>query len=220
MESQAKPSVNMSPMPSITRARRPPTFDEARTKRQKARAAGLDPNYWYAVELDEAVKPGQVVEVIFWKQSIALYRGLDGKLRALENRCAHRQLKLSIGNVEGCRLICAYHGWQYDEQGKVVDFSHDLFDKPTPNFRIRTFPVQARYGLIWIFPGDPELAVKKKMPEIPEVEGKDRWAIALTDYMWEAHHSMIVDNVSDFTHANLSPTPSSPITNLPETASL
>ena len=137
------------------RERRPPTFDEAKTKRQKARAAGLDPNYWYAVELDEAVKPGQVVEVTFWKQSIALFRGMDGKLRALENRCAHRQLKLSIGNVEDCRLVCAYHGWQYDEQGKVVDFSHDLFDKPTPSFRIRAFPVQVRYGLIWIFPGDP-----------------------------------------------------------------
>ncbi len=181
----------------------PPSFAEARTKRQKARASGPDPDYWYPVELDDAVKPGKVVEVVFWNQSIALFRGRDGALRALENRCAHRQLKLSLGNVEDCRLVCAYHGWQYDATGTVVDFSHDLFDKPTPHFRIRTYPVQVRYGIIWIFPGDERLAGKQTLPDIPEVEGKNRWAIALTDYTWEAHYSMIVENVSDFTHAYL-----------------
>jgi phenylpropionate dioxygenase-like ring-hydroxylating dioxygenase large terminal subunit len=181
----------------------PPPFAESSNRRQKARAAGMDPNYWYAVEYNDAVKTGQVIEVVFWKQSVALFRGADGKLRALENRCAHRQLKLSIGNVEDCRLVCAYHGWQYNEEGRVVDFSHDLFDKPTPQFRIRTYPVQVRYGLIWIFPGDPARASAVKIPDIPELEGADRWACVPVDFTWQAHHSMIIDNVSDFTHAYL-----------------
>ena len=80
---------------------RPPGFTEARNPRQKARAAGLHPDYWYAVEYDRAVQPGRVVEIQFWKTSIALYRGRDGQLRALENRCAHRQLKLSAGDGLG-----------------------------------------------------------------------------------------------------------------------
>ena len=58
-----------------------PGFTEARNPRQKARAAGLHPDYWYAVERDSAVKSGSVVEVRFWNRSIALYRGQDGKLR-------------------------------------------------------------------------------------------------------------------------------------------
>ncbi len=182
---------------------RPPEFHEGRNRRQKARAAGLHPDYWYAVEQDRALKPGQVVEVRFWNSSIALYRSRDGKLHALENRCAHRQLKLSIGQVEGCNLTCAYHGWSYDGDGCVVNVAHELFGHPRLNVRVRSYPVQSRYGLIWLFPGDPKRARERTIPDIPELEGTKPWACVPLDFTWRAHHSMIIDNVSDFTHAYL-----------------
>ena len=37
----------------------PPSFASAANRRQRARAAGLDPDYWYPVEYDRAVRPGQ-----------------------------------------------------------------------------------------------------------------------------------------------------------------
>jgi len=187
----------------MSKAARPPEFVEARNPRQKARAAGLDPDYWYAVEYDHAIKPGSVIEIRFWKKSIALYRGHDGKLRALENRCAHRQLKLSAGEVEGCNLVCAYHGWTYNEDGRVAKIPHELFGRQMPSLRVRAYPVRVRYGLIWIFPGNPDLAMNRTIPEIPELEGPDRWSCVPIDFTWQAHHSMIIDNVSDFTHAYL-----------------
>ena len=64
----------------------PPSFDEARTPRQKARASGMDPNRWYAVEYDATVKISEVKEIRFWNLSIALYRGEDGVLAAVQNR--------------------------------------------------------------------------------------------------------------------------------------
>jgi hypothetical protein len=70
-----------------------------------------------------------------------------------------------------------------------------------PSFRVSTVPVRVRYGLIWIFPGDPKLADERAIPEIPELEGEKRWACVPLDFTWTAHHSMIIDNVSDFTHA-------------------
>lgn len=181
----------------------PPTFTEAKNRLQKVRAAGMNPNYWYAVEYDRIVGKGQVIEVKFWKTSIVLYRGQDGQLRALENRCAHRQLKLSLGEVQGNNLVCAYHGWNYNSEGKLVQLPHELFEKPMPSCQLKTYPLQVRYGLIWIFPGDLSLAESRKIPDIPELEGKDRWACVPLDFTWKAHHSMIIDNVSDFTHAHL-----------------
>jgi phenylpropionate dioxygenase-like ring-hydroxylating dioxygenase large terminal subunit len=181
----------------------PPGFQEARNRRQKVRAAGLHPDYWYAVEHDRAVRPGQVIEVKFWHTSIALYRGSDGQLHALENRCAHRQLKLSLGEVEKDCLVCPYHGWCYDAHGRVVRMPHDLFGRPLPTCQVASYPVKVRYGLIWLFPGDPRLAEGRPIPEIPELEGQDRWACVPIDFTWRAHHSMIIDNVSDFTHAHL-----------------
>jgi hypothetical protein len=179
----------------------PPAFEEARNRRQKVRAAGMHPDYWYAVEFDDAVKPGETREVRFWNQSIALFRTGRGDLRAVANRCAHRQLKLSAGCVKGEHLVCAYHGWAYDGTGRCVHIPHDLFGREMPHFQVPTYPVKVRYGLIWVFPGNPELALTRQIPDIPDLEGPDRWACVPMSFTFRAHHSMIIDNVSDFTHA-------------------
>jgi phenylpropionate dioxygenase-like ring-hydroxylating dioxygenase large terminal subunit len=181
----------------------PPQFSGARNQREKARAAGLHPDHWYAVEYDATVPPGRVVEVKFWGCSVAVFRGADGSLRAIENRCAHRHVKLSIGQVTGCTLTCAYHGWTYDADGRLVDVPHELFGRQFSRIKIRSYPVCSRYGLVWLFPGDPALAERAPIPEIPELEGPARWACIPIDFTWRAHHSIIVDNVSDFTHAYL-----------------
>ena len=181
----------------------PPAFEDATRLRQQARAAGLDPNYWYAVAEVRRIKPETVVEVVFWKRSIALYRTADGSFHAAENRCAHRQIKLSLGDVEGCRLVCAYHGWQYDGDGRCVEIPHDRYGRGFPKLTLRTYPVKVRYGLVWLFPGDPKLAEARQVPHIPELEGQRRWACVPLVFTWSAHHSMVIDNVSDFTHAHL-----------------
>ena len=181
----------------------PPSFDEAKLLRQQARAAGMDPNYWYAVEQVKNVKPESVTEIIFWKRSIALVRSEDGTFHAFDNRCAHRQIKLSLGHVEGCNLICAYHGWTYDQDGKCVEIPHAHFGRSFPDVTIRTYPVKVRYGIVWLFPGDPALAEQREIPVIPELEGEGRWACVPLVFTWKAHHSMVIDNVSDFTHAHL-----------------
>jgi phenylpropionate dioxygenase-like ring-hydroxylating dioxygenase large terminal subunit len=181
----------------------PPDFAEAKNSRQKARAAGLDPDRWYAVEYDSAVKKGEVKEVVFWKRSIALFRGKDGGLAAVQNRCPHRQLKLTHGVVDRCHLRCAYHGWTFNRDGWLIDYSHDSFGRPLIKNRLRTYPVSVRYGLIWLFPGDPALAGERKIPEIPELTGDRPWANFAVDFIWRTHHSMVIDNICDFAHAFL-----------------
>ncbi|MDE0310131.1 MAG: aromatic ring-hydroxylating dioxygenase subunit alpha [Acidiferrobacterales bacterium] len=189
--------------PGFVSRQSPPLFEDAGNLRQKVRAAGMDPNYWYAVEQVRNVKPGTVIEVVFWKQSIALYRATDGSFHALENRCAHRQIKLSLGDVDGCNLVCPYHGWAYDPEGCRADIAVNTSKLKTGKPVVAKYPVRVRYGLIWLFPGESQLAEQTPMPEIPELEGSDRWTCVPLVFTWAAHHSMVIDNVSDFTHAHL-----------------
>ena len=180
----------------------PPSFEEARSRRQRARAAGLDPNYWYAVEESSALKAGDVMETHFLGRSIAVFRGEDGRARAINNRCAHRSVKLTEGIVRGDRLVCPYHGWAYDGEGNAK-IDHELFGKKHPKLCIPKIPVKERYGLIFIFPGDPERATQRDIPSIPELEGERPWPYVFVKFDSPGHHSMLLDNVSDFTHGFL-----------------
>jgi hypothetical protein len=180
----------------------PPSFEHAKNRRQKARSAGLDPNYWYAVQQSSRLARGQSMETKFLGRSIAVFRGKDGRVRAVENRCAHRNLKLTEGKVVGCQLVCPYHGWSYDGDGKAT-IPHDLFGHKEPNIRIQTVPIKERYGLIFVFPGDPARATERDIPLIPELEGAKPWPHAIVQFDCPGHHSMLLDNVSDFTHGFL-----------------
>ncbi len=178
----------------------PPPFSKAKNKRQRARAAGAHPDYWYPVCQESDLKPGTVVEAVFWKQSIAVFKTETTRtVHAVTNRCAHRHLKLSIGEVHGCKLVCPYHGWHYDGDGNVVDIPHETFGK-APKLKLRHFPVRIRYGLVWVFPGNPERIDVHPIPDVPQLEGPDRWACVPVVVDWDAHFSMIVENVVDFTH--------------------
>src|SRR5262249_36626826 len=119
------------------------------------------------------------------------------------DRCRHRGVALSLGEVEGCALVCPYHGWTYGEDGHLIRIPHELFGRGLPRLRLRGVPLRARYGLIWIFPGDPALAEATPLPGIPVLEGPSRWACTPLEFAWHAHHSIIVDNLSDLTHGHL-----------------
>jgi len=182
--------------------RSPPSFEEASNLRQRTRAAGMDPEHWYIVAMSRQVPVGTVRSVKFWGERFAVWRGEDGVVRAVEDRCAHRHLPLSEGEVKGCRLTCQYHGWGHDGDGQVVDIPHETFGK-SPKFRVRAYEAREKYGMIWVFFGDRATAAGRPLPVIEELEGPDPWPCEPLEYLWKAHHSMVMDNVSDYTHGYL-----------------
>lgn len=49
------------------------------------------------------------------RQSLAIYRDLSGVARAVDDRCPHRRLPLSMGRLtEDGSIQCPYHGWSFD----------------------------------------------------------------------------------------------------------
>ena len=157
-------------------------------------------NHWYPAAFSRDVPLGKTYETKFWGEEIALYRGADGVVSALENRCPHRGIKLSHGTVEQCNLVCIYHGWTFDTAGELVGTKHDDFGKRLPVVSVRSYPARERYGIVWIFPGDAELAKVTPLVEIPFGDGPDAWPSISFAYTWKAHHSMVIDNLCNLTH--------------------
>ena len=47
---------------------------------------------------------------------------LEGRVYAYENRCAHRELPIATGRLDGYVLTCPVHEWQYDiRSGRSVN---------------------------------------------------------------------------------------------------
>ena len=82
---------------------------------------GAHPDYWYPAAWSRELKAGKTFAASFAGEPIVLVRPIDGPVFALEDRCAHRQVPLSKGVVDGCSIRCCYHGWRYDGSGRCID---------------------------------------------------------------------------------------------------
>ena len=76
-------------------------------------------NYWYVAAYDHEVS-GRPMRRLILGEPVVLYRLEDGTPVALEDRCAHRHLPLSMGKLVGDTLQCHYHGLRYDRSGTCV----------------------------------------------------------------------------------------------------
>eukprot|EP00698_Gefionella_okellyi_P013555 TRINITY_DN3722_c0_g1_i2.p1 TRINITY_DN3722_c0_g1~~TRINITY_DN3722_c0_g1_i2.p1 ORF type:complete len:306 (-),score=33.28 TRINITY_DN3722_c0_g1_i2:408-1295(-) len=131
-------------------------------------SVGVNFNAWIPVATCETVKPKDVREAVLLGESICYWRGTDGRLNAVEDRCAHRMLRLSKGSVDGTTVTCCYHGWEYDGSGKVVKVAHEIPKsfKTLPDIKVRAYPIREQYNLVWIFAGDSALADRTPLPAL------------------------------------------------------
>lgn len=174
----------------------------AQTVRNSVREAGINPNYWYAVAWSHELESESVKAVMVWNQKIALFRNIHGKVQALEDACPHRGVALHKGKVTGCHLVCPYHGWEFNDQGKCVNIPYLPEGQKLPPQGARVFPVQEKYGIIWLFPGDAELADNAPMLEIPEFNQPGLLMIPITGH-FQSHFSICNENTMDVFHGFL-----------------
>ena len=85
-------------------------------------------------------------------QEIVLFLDKDGKPAALEDRCCHRTAKLSKGWINGGNIVCGYHGWEYDRDGKLVNIPQFPFEQASPQ---RAGEVVSRQGALRLCLGVP-----------------------------------------------------------------
>ena len=77
-------------------------------------------DFWYIVALSHQLKPNTVLSRTVLDEWLVVFRGEDGKPVALQDKCIHRNSRLSKGKICQGKIQCPYHGWVYDNTGKVV----------------------------------------------------------------------------------------------------
>ena len=167
---------------------------------QNIRQIGINPNHWYVVARSTEVQSSPL-GVTLWNHPIVLYRDDEGAVHALEDRCPHRQVKLSHGRVTGNLLECSYHGWQFKSSGECGNVAYLAENQKLPNCKIRTYSVQEQDGFIWLFPGDAAQHQVTPM-EIPEWEHLN-YIATVSVINCNAHYSYLIENLMDMYHGHL-----------------
>src|ERR1700710_381886 len=67
--------------------------------------------HWYPVALSREVADGPVAAKLL-DELLVIYR-LNGAIVIANNLCPHRGEPLSMGNLDGTGLTCAYHGLRF-----------------------------------------------------------------------------------------------------------
>ncbi|MGB3200873.1 MAG: aromatic ring-hydroxylating dioxygenase subunit alpha [Nodosilinea sp.] len=165
------------------------------------RRLGLNLNHWYVVA-QSAELSTEPLAVTLWHQPIVLYRDRAGTPIAVEDRCPHRQVKLSEGAVAGDNLVCAYHGWQFGPDGTCAHVPYLEPQQKRPTCTLRQYPVQERDGFVWIFPGAAALAEQVAPLGVPEWDHLNFiGSVATIDV--QAHYSFLIENLMDMYHGHL-----------------
>lgn len=161
------------------------------------RRVGAHPDHWYPLAWSRELKAGRALGRAFAGEPIVIARAASGAVFALEDRCAHRQVPLSLGVVEGETLKCGYHGWRYASSGTCVDVPY-LGREKLPN-GVRSYPACEVDGLIFVFPGDPALAEARKTQALGSAADRAYKTRELNREV-AAHYTFMHENLFDMNH--------------------
>ncbi|GAB1545499.1 hypothetical protein NUACC21_81750 [Scytonema sp. NUACC21] len=144
--------------------------------------------FWHPVlrTKDLGRKP---VSVNFCGRELAIFRGQDGTLAALEDCCPHRRMRLSRGKVQGNRLVCPYHGWSFDRSGKGSSPSTSALHPC-----VKSYEVTERYRAIWV-------KEHESTAELPTLAQPGLHQVCTLQYRIRAPLELVVDNFSEIEHS-------------------
>ncbi|QOT81015.1 aromatic ring-hydroxylating oxygenase subunit alpha [Cupriavidus basilensis] len=161
------------------------------------RRVTIHPDHWYPLAWSREVKRGKAHGVRFAGEPIVLVRTASGAVFALEDRCAHRQVPLHAGVVDGESIRCCYHGWTYDCTGRCIDVPY-LGRERLPN-GVRSYPCREVQGLIFVFPGSAVLADETPLPSLGSVANK-AYKTRRFGREVKCHYSFMHENLMDMNH--------------------
>ncbi|MBT9487068.1 MAG: aromatic ring-hydroxylating dioxygenase subunit alpha [Rubrivivax sp.] len=158
---------------------------------------------WYVAGFADELAPGQLLARTLLDEPLVFFRQPDGRVAALQDRCAHRFAPLSAGTLceGGAAVQCPYHGLRFDATGACVHNPHGSGAIPRAA-RVRSWAVLERHRLLWLWAGDAVAADEALIPDLSAVTAAPQHATIRGHQPTACDHRLLADNILDLTHAD------------------
>lgn len=151
---------------------------------------------------------GDYITFTMGEQPVFIMRGKDGAVRAFSNVCLHRMMQLveGAGNCKS-RIVCPYHAWTYDTEGRVIGAGHmggrdPLFDKK--KYRLPELRTEVWEGWIYITlnPDAPSVAclLADLMPVVERYAMPGYIPVVHQDHVWKTNWKLLNENFMEGYH--------------------
>ena len=129
--------------------------------------------YWQPAALSDELTVDKPLPVQLFGEELILFRDGAGKPALIGRYCAHQGVDMIYGRVEDDGLRCMYHGWLFDNCGKVV-LRGDWLPEKERRWDVgqAAYPCVENGGIIFTYmaPGDP-LPAEHELLTRPEAHG-------------------------------------------------
>ncbi len=154
-------------------------------------------NHWYPVlEPREVGRRPLGVERL--GQRLVFWRDGSGRLHAQDERCPHMGAALSHGRISGERIVCPFHGFEFDAAGHCAHVPALGKAAAAPaSLTLRTYPVLERHGLVWLWWGEEPPG--ERVPAF-FAELETGWTCGTSKVDWPVHYTRAIENQLDVAH--------------------
>jgi len=154
-------------------------------------------NQWYLILESKELKKNKPLNVKRLNEQLALWRDENSQACCIADKCCHRGVSLSGGQIVNGNLQCPFHGFKYDKSGMVTSIPANGKNSPVPkNMKVKSFKIFERYGFIWLWWGDDD-KIENEPFFFKELAGYSY--SGFKDY-WNVHYSRAIENQLDVVH--------------------
>lgn len=132
-------------------------------------------------------------------RDFVLFRDREGRACALRDVCPHRNVPLSLGRCVDGRLECAYHGWQFDGEGRCAKIPA-LVGSLRKNYLAEAFATRERDGLVWLRPSEAPALVEPEVRLWSDIPG---YTTVVREVRAEGSLSAVAENALDVPHTSV-----------------
>ena len=151
-------------------------------------------NVWTIVGLARDLRD-KPLQVRVAGERVVLFRRKDGAPAALIDRCPHRGVALSLGKVEDGQIVCPFHGWRFDGEGRNCGVPWNP-DAKLDQLGATVLPVREAKGFVWLYTGFSP----SDEPLPSETLDTPGLVVLAQSVLWRVHWTRVMENMLDTPH--------------------
>ncbi len=153
------------------------------------------PEGWYFIASRETIETGKLIRKTWLGQRVVVWCNGDGDICVAEATCSHLGSDLSPeagGRVCNGRLVCPFHGFEYDVTGQCVATPYAPAPRPA---RLKVFETHEILGLVFAWWGSGGRSRQWNLPASPPAgtdwSGMEFWSVRFTGHPQETTENSV-----------------------------